>query len=425
MDVVNSDIAIIGAGASGIIASIIAAREFKNYNKNYNIILLEKSNRIGKKILITGNGRCNISNAKISSEFYYSTDLKRVEYALSKFTFESLREFFKSIGLEIKQDAQGRAYPYNDQASTVVDLLREEMRYLQIKEFCEFNVLKVEKSPFGFRIESEHIIINCKRIIISTGGKSSPIKGYDGDGYKYMKQFGHRITNIYPALTPIKIYNPLKHLKGVRCQCKIDLLINDNVKASEIGEIQFTDYGLSGICVFQLSRFVSELLYNSDKKDYLNCINVKLDLMPNYTTEDIQKFLIHGLNNLGHLSIEHLLTGILNKKISQCILKHLNLIPLDKLSSNLTENEIKRISILIKNWHFKPIGVMDWKSSQVTAGGLLLSEFNNRTLESKKVSGLYCSGEILDVDGICGGYNLHWAWASGYIAGLSAAKSLI
>ncbi len=334
-------------------------------------------------------------------------------------------EFFKSIGLKIKYDSQGRAYPYNDQASTVVDLLREEIRRLKIKEFCEFNILKVEKSVFGFRIESENIIINCKKLIISTGGKSSPFKGYDGDGYGYMKQFGHSIANVYPALTPIKVCNPLKHLKGVRCQCKADLLIHNNVIASEIGEIQFTDYGLSGICVFQLSRFVSEFLYNANKKNSFNDIKIRIDLMPNYKIQDIQKFLEYGLSNLGHLSIESLLTGILNKKISQCILKHLDLLPLDKLSSSLTRNEIKEISVLIKNWCFEPIGVMDWKNSQVTAGGLLLSEFNNRTLESKKINGLYCSGEILDVDGMCGGYNLHWAWASGHIVGLSAAKSLI
>ncbi len=420
----HTDILIIGAGAAGMVASISAARCFNN--KNYKILLLEKNSKIGKKILVTGNGKCNISNNKLESIFYYSSNNNLIDKFLCVFNNNYLKKFFYSIGIEIKSDDKGRLYPANYQALSVKELLENEINRLKIDIRCEININRIKKDRNWFIINCDNFTVRSKCVIICTGGYASPFKGYNGDGYSYLREFGHSINEVFPALVPIKCDDKtLKLLKGVRWKSNVKLFADGKVIKEEYGEVQFLEKGLSGICVFQLSRLVSEFIFTGKiYNQKINNVIIKLDLLPEFEIVSLKKFIIKKINLLKNTTIENFLWGFLNKNIGQAILKRLN-ISQSKECSKLSLKEIDLIVMMIKNFSFVPSGVMDWKSAQVTAGGVPIEEVDVNTFESRITNGLYIAGEVLDVDGICGGYNLHWAWGSGIIAGKSAAKKII
>ncbi len=386
----KNNVAVIGGGASGILAAIFAARS------GAAVTILEKNPRIGKKILATGNGRCNFTNVNACTDDYNSDF---VQYALEKFTPADVIDFFEELGLLSREEAEGRVYPLSGQGAAVLDVLRLELSRLSVKIVAEFDVEKIEKKGDLFEITSKNQTVKADKVIVATGGMASPKSGSDGKGYELLKRFGHKTTKLIPSLVQLKTE---KSVGGVRAYGKVT--IENGI--CETGEIQFNNYGISGIPVFSIAKYV--------KKGE----SVFLDLLPDYTEEEV----FGVLKKRPKQTMESYLIGILNKALGQFLLKECGISPLSKMSDDLRDDEIMRIAKKIKCWRFDVTGTMPWENAQVTSGGIELSEIDEKTMESKLIKGLYVTGELLDIDGPCGGYNLHWAWASGKLAGSEAAR---
>lgn len=388
--IVKIDVAVIGGGASGIVAAIFAARCGKK------VCILEKNPRIGKKILATGNGRCNFTNIN-AKDTDYNSDF--VGSSLERFSPKSVIAFFEELGLLSKEEAEGRVYPLSGQATAVLDVLRLELSRLSVKEMVDFDVQKIEKTKDGFEIFSRNEKVKAEKVIVATGGKASPKTGSDGMGYELLKALGHHTTKLVPSLVQLKCE---KSVGGVRAYGRV----TTQSGKSDVGEIQFNNYGISGIPVFGIAKYV--------KKGE----PVFLDLLPDYKEDEVVKI----LKNKPKQTMETYLIGILNKALAHFLLKECGISPLSKMSDTLKNDEIIKIAKKIKCWRFDVTGTMPWDNAQVTAGGIELSEVNPETMESKLIKNLYITGEVLDIDGPCGGYNLQWAWASGMVAGSEASR---
>lgn len=415
-------IAIVGGGASGLVAAISAALKAKNVNKSdlIDISVIEQSNRVGRKILATGNGRCNITNEDCSIDNYHGNSLEFIEKVFSKFPVDKTMKFFNDLGLVLKNDGSGRVYPYSDQASTVVDILRMSAQELGVEEVCDFPVSNLSKKDGRFLLSDDKgRTIVADKVIVCCGGSASPKLGSDGSSYKLLTELGHETSKggMFPSLVQIKTDTGLiKSLKGLRVSCDVSIKNNGNVLKKESGEVLFTEYGLSGIAILQLSRIVSGFF--TDKKS--SKLFVSIDFVPDLELEELQNFLIKRKIQLKDRTLEDFLNGILNKRVGQALLKYCDL----KVSMPVGElniGSIRKLAVAMKDCSIQCRGTMPFANAQVTAGGIATSDFNPETLESKVVEGLYAAGEILDVDGDCGGYNLQWAWTSGHLAGRSAA----
>ena len=389
------DILIIGASASGLACAINA----KRLCPQKEIAILEALPKIGKKILATGNGRCNLSNLGALSHPY--KNYKFASAALKRYPPEKTLEFFKSLGLLTFSDDCSRVYPMSNAATSVLDVLRFAAERLNIKIFCDTKAKFVKKTKDGFIINNE---FKCKKLLIAAGGCASPAQGSDGSGYELLKSLGHSITPLYPSL--VQLTSPekqkLRPLKGVRVHDAIIKIENHEVR----GELLFTDYGLSGIASMEMSQKIEgrENLVSS------------IDLLPTMSEKDIADFL-----KSVKLSASTMLLGILPKAVANAVLKEAKIVE-SKNSNQLLFKDLIRVSHIIKNFKVKIDGTKGFSFAQVTSGGVKVTEFNRNTLESNLVSSLYCAGEILDVDGGCGGFNLQWAWSSGLTVGEEIVK---
>ena len=394
------NIAVIGGGASGLFAAISAK------NENTDVTIYEKEKRVGRKILATGNGRCNMTNTTASYNDYHSLDIKFIYPTIERFWVDQTLDFFENIGILWKEEDDGKVYPYSDTASAVLDVLRQKLEKSGVITECEFGVKKIKKQNNQFIIEDKNgNRKRADRVIIATGGMAGAQLGSDGSGYKILEGFGHKITKLYPSLVQIRTEtDTVKKLKGIKVNAKVS--VGDKEKT---GEVLFTDYGISGPPVFWLSSYIE-----GEKE-------IALDIMPEYSYTDISDMITKRVNTLGDIPLEDFFVGMLNKRVSQALLKHIGVEPLSRLASSLSRKEIQAISSIIKNFKLQVKGTSTWNNAQVTKGGADVSQFNADTMESKLVKGLYCCGEVLDVDGDCGGYNLQWAWSSGYIAGIYAS----
>ena len=376
-------IAIIGAGASGCMAAIVAAKN------NCIVTLFETNDLIGKKILATGNGRCNISNNNLSVDHYYSeSDVKnnKLIHILDELSFEKTRDFFKELGLyfTIKESL---AYPKSGQAQSVVSIIKNALKRNNISVRLSERIKKISVTDMEkFVIKTSKGLEEFDSVIIATGGISSSISGSDGDGYYFAKQFGHTIVDTCPALVQLKCDGDFwKQISGVRCEACIAL-----GDCTEYGELQITDYGISGFPVFQLSLNACRKLQSND---YLEGY---IDFLPDVCEDELKEILS-----------KHNLQGLLNPKLAEFLFEKYNL--------NEDINVIKKFRIIVN-------GHNGYKNAQVTSGGVSLAEVDTH-LQSLKYKGLYFTGEVLDITGKCGGYNLQWAWSSGYTAGMHASKS--
>ena len=396
-------ISVIGGGASGLAAAI----EAKRTNKNAVVTVFEKNPRVGKKLLVTGNGRCNLTNVNADIEFYYG-DASFAEYALTKYDYESNIEFFNSMGLFTFSE-ENRVYPMSGQASSVLDALRFECENLGVEFLCDTFVSTVKRNENGFLINGS---IKSDKVIIACGGKSSKVHGSDGFGFEILKSLSHSVTKLCPALVPLVCEDFPKSLKGIRAQCDCTLKIDGKMSALSSGEVQFCDYGLSGIPIMELSRFVSL----SNSKD----IKIVVDNVNTFTHEELTSYIKGRIKENPTLKNENLLTGIMNKMLSLYAEKLCQISPSEP-GNALSDEKIKALSDKIKNMEFFVSSTRGFDFSQVTAGGADCSEFDKTTMQSCKVKGLYACGEVLNVDGACGGYNLQWAWSSGRLAGYSCA----
>ncbi|MHC6181504.1 BaiN/RdsA family NAD(P)/FAD-dependent oxidoreductase [Clostridium sp. JNZ X4-2] len=406
------EIIVIGAGASGIMASITAKDNGKS------VAILEFKNRMGNKILSTGNGRCNITNKNINLAKYHSKNIHFAENILSKFSVKDTITFFESLGLPLITLENGRMYPLSLQSSSVLDILKMAIEDRNIPIYFNSKVTDVLYDKKSFKIFCNNEVYECNKLILCTGGKSAPHTGSDGSGFDICKKLGHSIITPLPALVQLKLrYDHLKALSGVKFNGYVDILVNDEIKGHEYGEILFTDYGISGPPILGLSRIAScNLLDNKSVK-------IRLDIFPNLQKEKLPEFLENHWGTFSYRSVYNSLIGIINKKVIPILLKEASISDIHKPCYELDWREKKNIYNLLKSWEFIVYDTNSFKNSQVTCGGIDTNEVNCNTLESKKIKNLYLAGEVLDVDGDCGGFNLQWAWSSGFMAGKSAAET--
>ncbi len=392
------DVAILGGGMSGLVSAI----EVKRHYPKKNVVIFEKLEKVGKKILATGNGRCNLDNLTANENDYNNPEF--VSLALHKFSPQSNLDFWKSLGLLTAADSEGRVYPRSNSASSVLDALRFEVENLGIEIIFE-NIVSLAKEK-NFKINNNH---EAKSVIMCTGGCSSPSQGSDGSGLEILKKLGHRITPLFPSLVQITTDTRFtKPLKGVRVKGKLTLEENRKIIGTSEGEILFADYGLSGIATMDLSRFLPEV-------KNLNNAKIHLDMANEMTEKDILSYLCHRQKANPELECENLLSGVLPKAMGKVLLKKCNIF-LGENVKNLTEKDFQNIAKNMKSFEFCVTGTKGFEFSQVTSGGVSLNEVDDKKLMSKKVEGLYLCGEILDVDSRCGGFNLHWAVSSARLA---------
>ncbi|MCL2562625.1 MAG: aminoacetone oxidase family FAD-binding enzyme [Oscillospiraceae bacterium] len=380
----HTDIAIIGGGASGLAAAIAAARH------GAAVTILEKLPRVGKKILATGNGRCNLGN--LSQDAKHCRGFPPPETVLAQFQGEEA--FFRSLGLLVRSDEAGRLYPASGQASSVLDALRLECARLGVAEICAFDVREIRPSDGGFLLlSSDGNTARARRVILAAGGCAGPQYGTDGAGFRLAEATGHTVANPFPVLVPIPVEpQRVRALKGLRVQAKVTAYRNGHFMAAEEGQVQFAEGVLSGICVFNLAAYQPDVL--------------SLDLLP--WCDEPHVLLTEVMQTRAAALPEDQLTGLFPKRIGQALLKE-------------TEITGKPLADLVKDWRFPAKPATNWEAAQATAGGVI---HVTKNLESLVVPGLYFAGEVLGVHGDTGGFNLRWAWASGTVAGEQAAKGL-
>lgn len=409
------DLIVVGGGASGIMAAIIAK------DLGMDVAIVESTDRIAKKILATGNGRCNISNNTIKSPFttFHSENNDFFNNVLTEFSVEDTRNFFLSLGLPIIELENGKMYPQSLQSSSVIDIFRMaiEDRNIPLYTNCKITSITKKKNFNLATSNEEYQYFACRKLILSCGGKSAPKTGSDGSGYKLAKSLGHKIIEPLPGIVQLKLDYPyLKAISGVKFEGSVSILINNEIVRTEHGEILFTDYGISGPPIMQLSAYASKAISKNSK------VTLRVDMFPNQSKEEVENFLATHFSIFNYREICSTLIGVINKKLIPTILKDSGIKDIHTPCSNV---DWKYINILInkfKCWEFNCVDTNGFTNAQVTVGGIDTSQVNDFSLESKLVKDLYLCGEILDVHGDCGGFNLQWAWSSGYVAGKSAAN---
>lgn len=396
-------ILIIGGGAAGMMAALTAAEDASNQ-----ITLLERQNRVGKKLLATGNGRCNLSNLNAGATYYHGADDRFVDGILRRKSVTDTVEFFRALGLYTVAEEDGKLYPLSDMANSVVDVLRFSLEQKGIRVVTSCDVLSIRKKARGYQVETTGESYYGDKVIITCGGAAGKNLGGTRAGYKLLSMVGHSCTELYPSLVQIKTDTRFSaSLKGVRADCAMTLKEDGRVIAKSEGEIQFTDFGVSGPISFALSRSVSvgtgEML-------------LLLDFLRNFDEVQVVCQLQERCERFPKLMAEQLLTGMLNSRLGQSVLKFTGV----EFSAPLCELKTDVLQKIAHNLKFFPLsvqGTLGMEHAQVTAGGVPTEEFRADTLESRLAPGIFAAGEVLNVDGDCGGFNLQWAWSSGYVAG--------
>lgn len=444
------DVIIIGAGASGLIAAIAVARQGSS------VLVIEQKEKAGKKILATGNGKCNFTNMVQSPECYRSDDSAFAMKVLSCFDLNKTLKFFDELGIYPK-NRDGYLYPNSEQASSIVQVLLMECERLKVK-FAYNEVVTVIKKP-NYTVVTEIVsiemnkknkagrkegnkeafnkiasnnktlltkendvlnkkgqIYHSRNLIIAAGGCASPQLGSDGSGFRFAHSFGHTIIKPLPALVQLK--SPEKYCKtisGVRTAARVTAFAMQKQIAEEKGEILFTDYGVSGIPILQISRFVAKAIEKGEK------VHLLLDFLPEISGDVLENMLHNRIIQNAGKSLEEMMVGLLNHKLSYIIINKARL-DVYKNVKLITKQEIKELVKNIKAFDMSISETNTFENAQVCAGGVSTKEIMEETMESKFSKNLYLVGELVDVDGTCGGYNLQWAWSSGYVAGIAAGK---
>ncbi len=410
----KKQVAVIGGGASGLTAAIWAARS------GASVIILEHTDRVGKKILSTGNGRCNLTNAKIQASCYRSGDPQFPMEAIRQFGWKDTLRWFSSMGLLCHCRMESYYYPLSDQASAVLDCLRMECSRLGvvIRTGVQPDEIRPVRESRGlaYQILTDRGEVRADAVILACGSKAAPNTGSDGSGYALARSLGHRIIKPLPALVQLRCQgNHYRQLAGIRTDAGLRLLVGDQELWQERGELQITDYGISGIPVFQLSRFAARGLDEGRK------VRVMIDFLPFMDRKESRIFLERRFADFGDRSGEDFFTGVLHKKLAAVLLKMSGIRP-DQPASSASLRQREHLLRAIKEYEAQVSSVNPFANAQVCCGGVDVRQVDPATMESKLREELYFAGEILDVDGICGGYNLQWAWSSGKAAGCRAAQ---
>ena len=396
---------IIGGGASGLMAAITAARN------GAKVTVLEHQNQVGKKILVTGNGRCNFTNTDQDLSHYHSESPISMAIALKQFTCQDTVLFFKDLGI-FSKNRNGYLYPHSDQASAILDVLRMECEHLKVKIACQSEITSVEKSDDIFKVHTPGWTYEADKLILATGSKAAPATGSDGSGYEFAKNFGHTVIEPYPALVQLLSKEKcLNALAGLRVDAKAILFADEKPVISNRGEVQLNANNISGIPVFQISADAAKAMAEGKK------CHVILDFLPDFSEELLINYLKQRIATGGYKSANNFLTGLFAKKLSEVLCEKCKFKKIT--AEKFTEDDIRNLCKQIKNFKININGTNGFEHAQCCGGGVSLEEIDPSTMESLKVPGLYFCGELLDVHGDCGGYNLQWAWTSGYLAGKS------
>lgn len=401
-------IGIIGGGASGMAAALAAAEQ-----PGVQVVLMERQARLGRKLQATGNGRCNLTNLHAGQQGYHGDRPEFAREAIAAFGPQETLAWFRLLGLFTVAEPSGRVYPYSDQANSVVDVLRFALERPNIQVKLGFEVEKVKKAPDGFLVESKQEHLLCDRLIVACGGLAGTKLGGSMAGYQLLRSLGHRCTRLRPTLVQLKAaWGGIAGLKGVRANCHAAIYRGETLWSESTGELQFTEYGLSGPVMFEISR---------DACQGLGPWHCRLDFLPEVPESVLQEELLR--RRQGDLPASELLTGILHNRLGRVLTQAAG-ISLSRQVAQLEEAELFQVAQTVKDFDVALKEPMGMDSAQVTAGGMVTAEFDEQTMESRLVPGLYACGEVLDIDGDCGGYNLQWAWSSGRLAGLSAGRNL-
>ncbi len=410
------DVIIIGAGASGLVTAIVSARRGKK------VLILEKNSKVGKKLLATGNGKCNITNQRPMPDRFYSHNPKFVLEVLEGYGYQGVKNFFKSVGLELIEGKEGKVFPMSLQASSVVEILEAECHYLGVKISCEVDVNKIKKTKNGYDVFFDNKNISAYSVVVSTGHLSAPQLGGVDSGTVFAKHFDHKIFKPFPTLVQLNSHvNNLGKMAGVKVESRVSFTSQKGVKIQKQGDVLFTSYGLSGLAILDISRHVIEELIHTPK------VVLEIDLMPKMSREQLlalfkKSLLQKDLFKTSPKPLTIWLQGFINKKLIVPILEPLkleNTTVASLLSNKKSLKILEEIVNKIKCFNFQVDGSRGYKGAEVVAGGVDTKEINPMTLESKKHRGLYFTGEVLDVDGDRGGFNLHFAWVCGLRVGQS------
>ena len=402
-------IGIIGAGASGMAAALAAAE-----HPGVQVLLLERQARVGRKLGATGNGRCNLTNLHALEGGYHGDDVEFISHALEQHPPVETLEWFSRMGLYTVAEDSGRVYPYSDQANSVVDVLRFALERPNIQVLTGFEVEKVKKADGGFRIDGNGEAIFVDKLIVACGGLAGTKLGGSMSGYKILRGLGHHCTKLRPTLVQLKAeWKGCASLKGVRANCHAAIFHNGTLHRESVGEIQFTEHGLSGPVMFEVSRDACQ-----GSGEWI----CKLDLLPDWDAQTLEVELCRRQES--RWLAEDLLTGILHNRLGRVLTAAVG-IKGQKPIRDLDDLEIKAVCDAVKGFEVTLTEPLGMDSAQVTAGGIVTKEFDPQTMESRLVPGLYACGEVLDIDGDCGGYNLQWAWSSGRVAGSHAGRNTV
>lgn len=407
-------ILVLGGGASGILAAIAAAEESRG---QANILLLERNPRIGKKLLATGNGRCNLDNARIRIEDYFTSDRETLAQMLDAIGETGVSDWFAAHGLLMQPDEVGRIYPYSNQAADVLNLLLYWLDRLGVQVRTDCTAAAIE--PGKITLDAGEMLC-ADAIICAMGGSAGPQFGTDGAGILLMRQLGCKATALYPCLVPLKCKKTqISGLSGIRVKCDAALYDGDKLIQRESGEVQFTDYGLSGIAVMQLSGHLGQ-------QRKLRKGHIRLDLFPRFESEaSLADYLKKRAAFLPGASVEEYMTGLLNKRVALAVWRTLELGEMNRKADSLSSREWEELARGLKHWCFTDLEDTGWKNAQTTGGGIRLSYLEPDSFCLKNIPSVYAVGECVDCAGACGGFNLHFAFGSGILAGRHAAKSVM
>lgn len=405
-----------------MMAALSAATFARDNNIDLSVTIYERNDRVGKKLLMTGNGRCNLTNIDQDFSHYHGEDAAFCRGALHRFSQEKTCSFFSEIGVLLTEE-EGKMYPLSLHASSVLDAFRLALSANGITILTGYRVVRLERDANTYRLRSsdgEDVI--AKEVIVAAGGMCAPVTGSDGTLYPALQTLGHRVVEPLPSIVQLRSESPLcKPLSGIKCHAAVQLVIDGQITRADKGEVLFTDYGLSGPPILQLSGYVSRAMHHMSSSE----IRVDLDFFPNFSEDEILAMLFERRETFADRKAEDYLVGILQNRMAISLMKASIRQSLSVCVRDLSDNDLISLAHAMKNTNILIQGTMPFSSAQTTIGGFRTADFHPTTLESRLCPGLYATGELLDIDGDCGGYNLQWAWSSGYIAGRSAAKRLL
>lgn len=406
-------IAIIGAGAAGIIAAITA----KRLNKNVHIDLFDANKGIGKKILASGNGRCNISNSKVTSKNYIGENPDFTSFALKEFDFKAFEKFCKSIGLLLDIKPSGKVYPLSNEAKSVTNLLELALKELDVNIYLEAMIKDIEKVEDKFNIKTQDNEYNAyDKVLISNGLGAAPQLNANESGLDFASKFEHSFNPTYPSLVGLKTDNTYNgKLQGVKKECNVSLFVNGNLEQEIFGDVLFTSYGVSGFAILDISQLA--VLNLSSYQD----VKIAINFFPKINRNDLSDQIQTLFKTIPSQKAVDIITGMVSNKIAPVLLDICK-INIDTKAADINAKQIKALAYQLNQWKLKIIDTQGFGHAEASGGGVRTAEVDNKTYESKLCKGLYFAGEVLDIVGNRGGFNLQFAWASGYLVGKSLAK---